>query len=178
MTKVEKMEKRKKDTKEIEKIKKGKEDKKKDEKDKKIAELTDVLQRLQAETENYRKRCEKENSEFKEYAKAEIIEKILPILDSFELALKNSDNKGEFVKGVELIYSQLFDLMEKEGLKKIKASGERFDPHKHEVLLSEKTDKEEEDDKIVEELQKGYMFKDKVLRYAKVKVLKKSEEKK
>lgn len=142
-------------------------------KDEKIKELTEILQRLQADTENYQKRCEKQNAEFRNYASAQIIDKLLPLLDSFELALKNTANKEEFIKGVELIYSQLYDLMEKEGLRKIEAKGGKFDPYKHEVLLSEKTDKEEKDGLIVEELQKGYMFKDKVLRYSKVKVLKK-----
>lgn len=146
-----------------------------DDKDKKIAELTDMLQRLQAEFENYQKRCDKNNSEFREYVKSETIGKLLPILDSFELALKNSKNVEEFKKGVELIFGQLYDMMEKEGMMQIKTEGEKFDPYKHEVLMTEKTDKDGDDDKIVEELQKGYMFKDKVLRYAKVKVLKKSE---
>ncbi len=165
----------KKDTKEIkenvEKVKKL--HKKEDEKDKKITELTDSLQRLQAEFENFKKRCEKDNADFRNYASALIIEKLLPILDSFELALNNHANKEEFVKGVELIYSQFYDLLEKEGIRPIKTKGEKFDAYKHEVLLSEKTEKDEEDEKIVEELQKGYMLKDKVLRYAKVKVLKK-----
>lgn len=147
---------------------------KEDDKDKKIAELTDSLQRLQAEFENYKKRCESDNADFRNYSTAIIIEKLLPILDSFELALRNTQNAVEFKKGVELIYGQLYDTMEKEGIRPIKTDGEKFDPYKHEVLLSEKTDKEEEDEKIVEELQKGYMLKEKVLRYAKVKVLKKS----
>ena len=64
-------------------------------------------------------------------------------------------------------------MIEKEGVRQIKTEGEKFDPYKHEILMSEKTDKEEDDEKIIEELQKGYMFKDRVLRYAKVKVLKK-----
>jgi molecular chaperone GrpE len=146
-----------------------------DEKDKKIAELTDTLQRLQAEFENFQKRCEKGNSEFRSYAAAEVIEKFLPILDSFELALKHSANHAEFVKGVELIYGQLYDMIEKQGVRPIRAVGCKFDCYRHEVLLTEKTDKEEEDEKIVEELQKGYMFKDKVLRFSKVKVLKKCQ---
>ncbi|MBR9699890.1 nucleotide exchange factor GrpE [Candidatus Woesearchaeota archaeon] len=146
---------------------------KKNLKDGKIAELTDTLQRLQAEFENYKKRVEKDNLEFRKYADAKIIEKILPIVDSFELALKNNDNAEEFKKGVKMIYGQLFDTLEKEGVRPIKAEGEKFDPYKHEVLLNEKTEKEEEDGQIVEELQKGYMLKDKVLRYAKVKVKKK-----
>jgi len=139
-----------------------------DPKDQKIAELTDTLQRLQAEFENYKKYVEKSKTDFVKYAQSDIIEKLLPILDSFELALKNT-SKEEFIKGIELIYSQLYSLLEKQGLKKIQAKG-KLDPHLHEVLLKEECDKEE--DTILEELQKGYMLGDKVLRHSKVKVSK------
>lgn len=165
----------KKEEKSIDKLKqKVKEIKKVDKKDKKIAELTETLQRLQAEFENYKKYIEKEKAEFAKYAKAELIEKLLPLLDSFEMALKNTADKEKFIKGVELIYSQLYSLLEKEGLRKIKTQG-KFDPHFHEVLLKEKSDKEE--DIILEELQKGYMLGDKVLRHSKVKVSKCKSEK-
>ena len=146
-----------------------KESKKIDEKDKKIAELTETLQRLQAEFENYKKFIEKSNAEFRKYAQADIIGELLPILDSFELALKNTKDKEELIKGIELIYSQLYSLLEKQGLKKIETKG-KFDPHLHEVLLKEESDKEE--DTILEELQKGYMLGEKVLRHSKVKVSK------
>jgi len=140
---------------------------KKDEKEDKIKDLTETLQRLQAEFDNYRKRVEKEKCEFVKYSKAEIISKILPTLDSFELALKNK--KGEsFEKGVELIFSQLYQILEHEGLKPIEAAGRKFDPYLHDVLLKEKSDKEE--DIVLEELQKGYMLNDKVIRHSKVKV--------
>jgi molecular chaperone GrpE len=147
--------------------------KKLEEKNKKIAELTDTLQHLQAEMENMKKRCEKDMGEARKFASTFIVEKLLPILDSFELALKNTEKKEDFIKGVELIYSQMFDMLEKEGLRKIDTANQKFDPYKHEVLMTEKADKEEEDDLIIEELQKGYMFKDKVMRYAKVKIKKK-----
>lgn len=150
-------------------LKECKEEVKKDKKDEKIEELTETLQRLQAEFENYRKYIEKTKEEFVKYAKADIIEKLLPLLDSFEMALKNTTDKERFVKGVELIYSQLYSLLEKEGLKKIKAEG-KFNPNFHEVLLKEESDKEE--DTILEELQKGYMLHDKVIRHSKVKVSK------
>ena len=142
-----------------------------DEKDKKIAELTETLQRLQAEFENYKKYVENSTADFQKYAKSDILEKLLSILDSFELALRNTTDKEKFVKGVELIYSQLYSLMEKEGLKKISTEG-RLNTNFHEVLLKEKSDKEE--DTILEELQKGYMVGDRVLRYAKVKVSKRA----
>lgn len=151
------------------------EEKKVDEKDKKIEELTETLQRLQAEFENYKKYVEKSKADFMGYAKAAIIEELLPILDSFELALRNTTDKEKFVKGVELIYSQLYSMLEKEGLRKIDTEG-KFNPNLHEVLLKEESDKEE--DTILEELQKGYMLGDKVLRYSKVKVSKKSQSQK
>ncbi|MBS3131064.1 nucleotide exchange factor GrpE [Candidatus Woesearchaeota archaeon] len=133
-----------------------------------IEELTDSLQRLQAEFDNYRKRLEKEKQEFVKYSKAEIIENILPILDSFELALRNSKDPEKFRKGVEMIYAQLVSALEREGLRPINAAGKKFDPYYHEVLLKEKFDKDE--DIVLEELQKGYMLNDRVLRYSKVKV--------
>jgi len=139
-------------------------------KDKKLSDLTDTLQRLQAEFENYKKYVEKSQVEFRKYAQADIIETLLPILDSFELALKNTTDKEKLMKGIELIYSQLYSLLEKQGIKKIEAKG-KFNPHLHEVLLKEESDKEE--DTILEELQKGYMLNDKVLRHTKVKVSKK-----
>src|SRR3989338_1339737 len=176
-----KMEKQKQEPKEINEEKKGpieklkkitkKEEPKADPKDVKINELTDSLQRLQADFENYRKAVDRQKQDFVRYACAEIIEKLLPIMDSFELALKNGDKHEDFVKGVELIFSQLYQLLEKEGLRKIEAEGKKFDPYKHEVLMTEKSDKEE--DAVLEELQKGYMLGDKVIRHSKVKVSKK-----
>ena len=145
---------------------------KKEEKPDKVTELTNDLQRLQAEFENYKKRAEKECSHFKEFANASIIEKLLTILDSFEMALKNTNNHEEFIKGMELIYSQFVSTLKTEGLKPINADkGTKFNPYEHEVLLSEKSDKE--DDIILEELQKGYILKEKILRHSKVKVSKK-----
>ena len=80
-----------------------------DEKEQKINDLTDCVQRLQAEFENYRKRVEKESAEFVNYANAQLIGELLPLMDAFELALKNKENKEDFIKGVELIFAQLFD---------------------------------------------------------------------
>jgi len=134
-----------------------------------IEELTERLQRLQAEFDNYKKYVEKEKQEFVKYSNYKLIIKLLDTIDSFELALKNKDSGDDFVKGVELIYSQLYSLLEKEGIRKIKALGEKFNPNVHEVLLTEKGN---EDDLILEELQTGYMINDKVLRYSKVKVSK------
>tara|TARA_Y100000310_G_scaffold275909_1_gene292694 strand:- start:7697 stop:8158 length:462 start_codon:yes stop_codon:yes gene_type:complete len=150
--------------------KKGKEksDKSKAEK---VKDLTENLQRLQAEFENYKKRCEKERVEFVKYAKEDIIKNLLPVLDSFEFALKNKCNKEEFAKGVEQIFAQLFSVFEQEGVRHIESLGKKFDPYKHEVLLQEKSDKEE--GTVIEELQKGYMINDRIIRHTKVKVSKK-----
>lgn len=131
----------------------------------KEAEYKETLQRLQAEFDNFRKRNEKEMAAFKEYASAEFVKKLLPVLDSFELALKNNTNPEQFRKGVEMIYAQLSTTLEDEGLRPIKAVGEVLDPFKHEVLLQETGP-----EGIIEELQRGYMFKAHVLRTSKVKV--------
>ncbi len=144
-----------------------------DPKDKQIAELTDTLKRLQAEFENYKKRIEKESAEFKDYAKKELIIKILPLIDSFEQALKNTSNKENFVKGVELIFAQLMSILAQEGLRPIHSLHEKFDPFKHEVLLQKECDKEE--GTVIEEFQKGYFLKDKVIRSSKVVISKKHD---
>jgi molecular chaperone GrpE len=152
-------------------IREQKKEKKGGEKQEQIAELTNDLKRVQAEFENYKKRTEKENSRLCDFHKAQLVKKLLAILDSFEMALKSTDNHREFVKGVELIYSQLYTMLKDEGLQHIEAEGRRLDPYLHEVMLSEKSDKD--DDIILEELQKGYKFKELILRHSKVKVAKK-----
>ena len=134
----------------------------------KIEELTDTLKRLQAEFENYKKWNAKEKTEFVKYAHADIVEKILPVLDSFEIALKNTGDKEKFVDGVKIIYAQLHSILEAEGLKPIKAAGEKFDPYRHEVLMKEESEKPEET--ILEEFQKGYMLNNRVIRHSKVKI--------
>lgn len=170
------MEQKKEDKKQAEKkpeeIKKADEkedlDKQLEEKNKKIEELTDTLKRLQAEFENFKKRIEKEKIEFVKYAHADVVASMLPVLDSFEIALKNTTDKEKFVEGIKIIYAQLYSALEAEGLKPIKATGEKFDPYKHEVLMKQESEKP--DDTILEEFQKGYMLNDKVLRHSKVKV--------
>lgn len=144
------------------------EEKEQGEKDKTIEELTDTLKRLQAEFENYKKRVDKEKGEFVKYAHADVIATMLPILDSFEIALKNTNDKEKFVEGIKIIYAQLYSALESEGLKPIKTDSEKFDPYKHEVLMKEASDKPE--GTILEEFQKGYMLNDKVLRFSKVKI--------
>ncbi len=132
----------------------------------KVGELTNDLMRVQADFENFKKRCDKETIAFREYAKADLIKKLLTILDSFEIALKNTDNHDDFVKGMELVYTQLYSLLKDEGLQRIQTKDAKFDPHLHEVLLTDNGD----DGRILEELQRGYKLKGAVLRHSKVKI--------
>ncbi len=149
---------------------KDKESKKKSSDKDQVKELTESLQRLQAEFENYKKRTDKQNQEFIKFANKELILKLLPLLDNFELALKNiGGNKNEFVKGVELIFSQFIEILEQQGLTKINSMGNEFDPHVHEALM-QGNDKEKKDNEIIEEFQKGYMLNEQVIRHTKVKV--------
>ena len=133
-------------------------------------ELTGSLQRLQAEFENYKKRVEKEKQDLVKYASQNLIIKLLPIVNSFEIALKNHKDKNKFLEGMKLVFSQFYSTLEKEGLKQIDPLNEKFDPYKHEVIMHEKTDKKE--NTITEVLQKGYILNDKVIRHAKVKIAK------
>lgn len=135
----------------------------------KITELTGMLQRIQADSENYRKQTEKRIQEIIQFASQNMILQILPILDNFELALKNSNaNPKDFTKGVELIHSQLFTVLENQGVKPIKTENQEFNPYYHEALM--KIASVEPENIIIEELQKGFMLNDKVLRPAKVKI--------
>ncbi|HWY60083.1 MAG TPA: nucleotide exchange factor GrpE [Terriglobales bacterium] len=132
--------------------------------------LIDRLARLQAEFENARKRTAREQQDFREYAVADAVKALLPTLDSFERALQTSAaDKSEFRGGVELIYKQLQDALQKLGLRAISAKGEPFDPHLHEAIeMVETTDAD--DHQILEELQRGYKLKDRLLRPSMVKV--------
>lgn len=132
-------------------------------------ELKDMLQRLNAEFQNYRKRTDEEKSKFVKLSNEELIKKIIPIIDNFELALKHKDNEAEFKQGMDLIYTQLLDVLEQEGLQKIPAVG-KFNPEFHEALMVEEDD---DDGVILQELQKGYTLNGRVLRSSKVKISKK-----
>ncbi|MDP2909174.1 MAG: nucleotide exchange factor GrpE [Nanoarchaeota archaeon] len=137
---------------------------------KKVKDYIEHLQRLQAEFDNYRKRTEQEKYLIIKQANQELIQTLLIVLDSFELAFKSQKEDTEFTKGMKMIFSELYTLLEKEGLRKIECSGEKFNPKFHEVLLQEGSDKEE--GIILEELQKGYMLNDRVIRFSKVKTSK------
>ncbi len=146
-----------------------------DSKQKELDELTDTLKRLQAEFENYKKRADKENSSLIKNSNAVLIKKILPVLDSFELALKNNHENSspeinKYKKGMEILFAQLFSTLKAEGVRIIETKNQKFDPYKHEVLMVKECDKE--DDLILEELQKGYMLNEYVLRHSKVMIAK------
>ena len=131
--------------------------------------LLDRLARLQAEFDNARKRAVREQQEFRDFAAADVIKNILPILDSFERALKVGGDSGEFRSGVELIYRQLQDALQKSGVQPIAALGQAFDPRVHEAIEMVDTT-EVPDHHVMDELQRGYKYKDRLLRPAMVRV--------
>lgn len=134
--------------------------------------LVDRLARLQAEFENARKRAVREQQEFRDFATADAIKALLPVVDSFERALHaRTSNLDEFRGGVELIYKQLQDALAKLGVRPIAAKGETFDPHQHEAIEMVETT-EVPDHHVIDELQRGYKLKDRLLRPAMVRVAK------
>jgi molecular chaperone GrpE len=131
--------------------------------------LLDRLARAQAEFENARRRAGKEQQEFRDYATIDVIKSLLPVIDSFERALRVKSDGADFRSGIELIYKQLHDALAKLGVRQVPAVGEPFDPHYHEAIEMVETDKAA-DHEVLEELQRGYKFKDRLLRPAMVKV--------
>jgi len=137
--------------------------------------LLDRLARLQAEFENARKRAAREQQEFRDFATADAIKALLPALDSFERALQAPANQqNEFRNGVELIYKQMQDALTKLGVQIILAKGQQFDPRVHEAIEMVETT-EVPDHQVVDELQRGYKLKDRLLRPAMVKVAQNSK---
>jgi len=133
------------------------------------AELRDQLLRRQADFENFRRRIERERSDFTQYAGMELVGELLPVLDDFERALKTETPDKDYAKGVELIYQRLVDTLKKMGLEPIEAEGKRFDPYVHEAV--ERAEVEGvEDHTVLEVFQKGYNFRGRLLRPAMVKV--------
>jgi molecular chaperone GrpE len=130
--------------------------------------LYDRVARLQAEFDNARKRSAREQSEFREYALADAVKTLLPILDSFDLALRAHAGEENF-RGIELINKQFHDALAKLGLRPIPAAGEPFDPHLHQAVEMVDTT-EVPDHTVLEELQRGYKLKDRLLRPAMVRV--------
>jgi molecular chaperone GrpE len=131
--------------------------------------LLDRLARLQAEFDNARKRAVREQQDFREFAAADVIKTFLPILDSFELALKAGGNASDFRNGIELIYRQFQDALQKIGVQPIVAVGQVFDPRLHEAIEMVDTT-EVPDHHVLEELQRGYKYKERLLRPAMVRV--------
>ena len=133
------------------------------------AELNDRLLRRSAEFDNFRKRVEKERTEFFEYASMEAVRSMLPILDDFERALKVDTTDRDFVRGMELIYQRTFDSLKKLGLEPIEAAGTPFDPNIHHAVEMVTTS-DAPDHTVTEDLQRGYTFKGRLLRPSMVKV--------
>ncbi|HEX3821533.1 MAG TPA: nucleotide exchange factor GrpE [Candidatus Sulfotelmatobacter sp.] len=133
--------------------------------------LLDRLARAQAEFDNARKRAAKEQQDFRDFATVDAIKSLLPVVDSFERALQAKSDAAEFRSGVELIYKQLQDVLNKLGVRPIAARGEQFDPHVHEAIEMVETP-DAADHEVLEEWQRGYKFKDRLLRPSMVKVAK------
>ena len=144
------------------------------EKDEEIIELKSHIQRLQADFDNFRKQNDKQKQDLIRYANEGLIVKFIDVYEDMERALENSTNEEEIREGLELIYSKMKNTLEKEGVEEIPAVGEKFDPFKHEALLTVDSP-EHENNEIVDELMKGYTLKDKVIKYSKVRVCKKAK---
>lgn len=141
-------------------------------------EYKEKILRLQADFDNFRKRLEREKQEFIRYANETLVVELLNIVDDLERTVELAQEKHEdfsaFLQGIEMILAHLYELLKKYGLTAIEAKGNIFDPNYHEALLKIETN-EYPEDTIVEELQKGYMLNERVIRTAKVKVSKKPE---
>ncbi len=136
------------------------------------SEYLDNLQRLQAEFDNYKKRVDREKAELIEYASAKLVSELIDIMENLERGVasaKESDDIDSIVKGMAMISTQLKDILGSRGLKPIEAVGKKFDPHYHEAMMMTPTD-EYPYNTVIEEFQQGYMMKDKVLRYSRVRV--------
>ena len=146
--------------------------KKKDKKDEKIEELTDKLTRQMAEFDNFRKRTEKEKSQMYEVGAKDIIEKILPVVDNFERgldAVPEEKKEDPFIQGMEKVYKQFMTVLESVEVKPIEALGNQFDPNFHNAVMHVEDDSAKEN-VVVEEFQKGYIYRDTVVRHSMVKV--------
>ena len=146
--------------------------KKKDKKDEKIEELTDKLTRQMAEFDNFRKRTEKEKSQMYEIGAKDIIEKILPVVDNFERgldAVKEEEKEDPFVQGMEKVYKHLVTTLEGIEVKPIEAVGQPFDPNFHTAVMHVE-DENFGENIVAEEFQKGYTYRDSVVRHSMVKV--------
>lgn len=142
---------------------------KKDKKDEQIEELKDKVTRQLAEFENYRKRTEAEKLQNYTVGAKDAIEKLLPVIDNFERGLANADLSDPFAEGMDKVYKQMITIFDGMGVKPIESLGKEFDPNFHNAIMAVEDDSVGENI-IVEEFQKGYTYKDQVIRYAMVKV--------
>jgi len=150
----------------------SKKKKEKDKRDQQIEELTDRVQRQMAEFDNFRKRSEKEKSAMFEVGAKSVLEKILPTVDNFERGFANlseEQKQDAFAQGMEKVYRQMLTALEGIGVKPIEAVGQPFDPNFHNAVMHVE-DEEAGENVVVEEFQKGYMYRDNVLRHSMVKV--------
>ena len=150
----------------------GKKKDKKDKKDQKIEELEDKVKRQLAEFENFRNRTEKEKSRMYEFGARDVIEKMLPVVDNFERGLASipeEEKGGPVASGMEMIYKQMMTTLEGLGVPPIDALNKPFDPNFHNAVMHVE-DEEVEESTVVEEFQKGYIYKEHVIRYSMVKV--------
>ncbi len=151
-----------------------------EQKTKEVKEINDKYLRTYADFENYRKRMQRDLAEFRKYANEQLALELLSVVDHLGLALKHAAETGEqnegLRQGVELVYKQFLDVLEKFGIKPFKAEGEPFDPAKHDAVL-QVTRPDLPDNTVAQVLQDGYMYYEKVLRHAKVSVSKKPSEK-
>ena len=150
----------------------GKKKDKKDKKDLKIEELEDKVKRQLAEFENFRNRTEKEKSRMYEFGARDVIEKMLPVVDNFErglAAIPEAEKDGPVASGMEMIYKQMMTTLEGLGVTPIDALNKPFDPNFHNAVMHVE-DEEIEESTVVEEFQKGYIYKEHVIRYSMVKV--------
>ena len=146
--------------------------KKKDKRDVQIEELTDRVQRQMAEFDNFRKRSEKEKAAMYEVGAKSVIEKILPTIDNFErgfAGLTEEQKEDAFVQGMEKVYRQMLTTLESIGVTPIEALGKEFDPDYHNAVMHVEDD-EAGENIIVEEFQKGYLYRDSIVRHSMVKV--------
>lgn len=150
----------------------GKKKEKKDKKQELIDDLNDKLKRSMAEFDNFRKRTEKEKAQMYEIGAKEVIDKILPVVDNFERAfagVKEEDKADPFISGMDMVFKQMMTALESLGVKPIEAIGKEFDQNLHNAVMQVASE-EYESGIVAQELQKGYMYKESVVRHSMVAV--------
>ena len=137
----------------------------------KLKEYEEQNLRIRAEFANYKRRVEREQTEFIKFIKGEILKNMLPVLDDFKMMLEkssNGENEQSVLEGAKLIYEKFRQVLEKEGLEKVNALGEKFDPEIHEALMMKPIDDKEEHDKVLEVFLDGFKLQNRLLRPSKV----------